>query len=159
MNTLVKSPKNGNEVLRNNNLKTFPGISSWLNDIFDQTLETEMMPNFNKGISLPAVNIIETNNEFLLELAAPGMKKSDFNIEVDNKMLSISSEVSENNETETRSYTRREFGYASFKRTFNLPETVDASKVSASYTDGILMVNLPKREEAIPKPPKRIEIK
>lgn len=159
MNTLIKTPKNGNVVLRDKNLNTLPGLSSWLNDIFDNNFENELMPSFNKGISLPAVNIKETNNEFVLELAAPGMKKSDFNIEVDNKMLSISSEVSEKNKTEAGNYSRREFGYASFKRTFNLPETVDAAKVSASYNDGILTVNLPKREEAIPKPPKRIEIK
>jgi HSP20 family protein len=159
MNTLIKSPKNGNVVIRNNDLSTLPGISSWLDNILGHTFETELMPSFNKGISLPAVNIKETNNEFLLELAAPGMKKSDFNIEVDNKVLSISSEVSAKNETENDNYIRREFGYASFKRTFNLPETVDSLNVSANYNDGILTVNLPKREEAIPKPPKRIEIK
>jgi len=159
MNTLIKTPINENVGLIDKNLETLPGISSWLNDIFDDSFENQLMPNFNKGISLPAVNIKEAKNEFLLELAAPDMKKSDFNIEVDNKMLIVSSEISEKNKTEEGNYTRREFGYASFKRTFNLPETVNASKVSASYTDGILMVTLPKREEAIPKPPKRIEIK
>lgn len=159
MDPLIKSLTNGNVVIRNNDLSTLPGISLWLDNILGHTFETELKPSFNKGISLPAVNIKETNNEFLLELAAPGMKKSDLNIEVDNKVLSISSEVSAKNETENNNYIRREFGYASFKRTFNLPETVDSSIVSANYNDGILTVNLPKREEAIPKPPKRIEIK
>lgn len=159
MNALIKSPNNGSTVSRNRNFNTFPIFPTWLNEFFDNSLDSELMSNFNKGITLPAVNIKETTNVYVLELAAPGMKKSDFNIEVDNKLLTISSEVSETNETEESNYTRREFGYSSFKRTFNLPETVDATKVSATYNDGILLINLPKREEAIPKPPKRIEIK
>lgn len=159
MNALITTPNNGRKISRNRNLTAFPEMANWINELFDNTFESELTPNFNKGITLPAVNIRETTNEYVLELAAPGMKKSDFNIEVDHKLLSISSELSETKETEESNYTRREFGYSSFKRSFNLPETVDATKVSASYNDGILMVNLPKREEAIPKPPKRIEIK
>lgn len=159
MNALITTPNNGRKISRNRNLTAFPEMANWINELFDNTFESELTPNFNKGITLPAVNIKETTNEYVLELAAPGMKKSDFNIEVDHKLLSISSELSETKETEESNYTRREFGYSSFKRSFNLPETVDATKVSASYNDGILMVNLPKREEAIPKPPKRIEIK
>lgn len=159
MNALITTPNNGRKISRNRNLTAFPEMANWINELFDNTFESELTPNFNKGITLPAVNIKETTNEYVLELAAPGMKKSDFNIEVDHKLLSISSELSETKETEESNYTRREFGYSSFKRSFNLPETVDATKVSASYNDGILVVNLPKREEAIPKPPKRIEIK
>jgi HSP20 family protein len=159
MNALITTPNNGRKLSRNRNLTTIPEMANWINELFDNTFEGDLMPNFNKGITLPAVNIKETTNEYVLELAATGMKKSDFNIEVDHKLLSISSELSETKETEETNYTRREFGYSSFKRSFNLPETVDATKVSASYNDGILMVNLPKREEAIPKPPQRIEIK
>ena len=159
MNTLITTPNNGHKISRNRNLSTLPEMANWISELFDHTFENDLMPNFNKGITLPAVNIKETTNEYILELAAPGMKKEDFNIEIDHKLLSISSEQSETKNTEETNYTRREFGYSSFKRSFNLPETVDATKVSASYNDGILMVNLPKREEAIPKPPKRIEIK
>ena len=86
------------------------------------------------------------------------MKKSDFTIDVENKVLSISSEVKNENEETNDTYTRREFGYSSFKRTFTLPDSVESDKVKASYKDGILMVTLPKREEAKQKPAKRIEI-
>jgi HSP20 family protein len=86
------------------------------------------------------------------------MKKSDFIIDVENKILSISSEVTKEQEEKDEIYTRREFGYSSFKRTFTLPDSIESDKVKASYEDGILMVTLPKREEAKQKPPKRIEI-
>ena len=109
-------------------------------------------------MTLPAVNIKENKDEYILELAIPGLKKSDFDIDVDNKVLSISSEIETSNEEKEESYTRREFGYSSFKRTFTLPDTVDSDKVNATYTDGILSVNLPKREEAKEKPARRIEI-
>ena len=86
------------------------------------------------------------------------MKKSDFTIDVENKILSISSEVRHEDEETKENYTRREFGYSSFKRTFTLPDSIESDKVKATYKDGILMVTLPKREEAKQKPPKRIEI-
>jgi HSP20 family protein len=157
MTTLVKMPK-GKEITRKNNVTGLPGFSSWFDNFFENNLGTEFLSNFNTGITLPAVNIKETSENFILELAIPGMKKSDFTIDVENKVLSIASEVKRENEDTNDSYTRREFGYSSFKRTFTLPDSVESDKVKATYTDGILMVTLPKREEAKQKPPKRIEI-
>ena len=157
MSTLVAMPK-GKEITRKNNVTGLPSFSSWFDNFFDNSIGTEFLSNFNTGITLPAVNIKETNNDFILELAIPGMKKSDFIIDVENKILSISSEVTKEQEEKDEIYTRREFGYSSFKRTFTLPDSIESDKVKATYEDGILMVTLPKREEAKQKPPKRIEI-
>lgn len=157
MSTLVTTPKS-REIARKSNETNLPNISSWFDDFFENSLGTEFLSNFNTGITLPAVNIKETNNEFILELAIPGMKKSDFIIDVENKILSIASEIKREEEETKENYTRREFGYSSFKRTFTLPDSVESDKVKATYQDGILMVKLPKREEAKQKPPKRIEI-
>lgn len=157
MTTLVKMPK-GKEITSKNNVTGLPGFSSWFDNFFENSLGTEFLSNFNTGITLPAVNIKENSDNFILELAIPGMKKSDFTIDVENKVLSISSEVKRENEETNDNYTRREFGYSSFKRTFTLPDSVESDKVKATYKDGILMVTLPKREEAKQKPPKRIEI-
>jgi HSP20 family protein len=157
MSTLVTMPK-GREITRKNNVTGLPSFSSWFDNFFENSLGTEFLSNFNTGITLPAVNIKETSDEFVLELAIPGMKKSDFTIDVENKILSIASEVKHEDEETKDHYTKREFGYSSFKRTFTLPDSVESDKVKASYKDGILMITLLKREEAKQKPPKRIEI-
>ena len=113
----------------------------------------------NQNLSLPAVNIIEADDHFDIQLATPGMKKSDFQIEVDEGVLIISSEtVTQSNETET-SFTRKEFGYHSFKRSFNIPDTIYVDRISATYKEGILTVSLPKKEEALPQPKKLVSIK
>lgn len=110
--------------------------------------------------NVPAVNILENETGFELELAAPGMKKDDFNIEVDKNVLTISneqrSETSE--EDKEKNYSRREFYYSSFRRAFNLPETVNSDNIKATYNDGILKLEIPKKEEALPKPKRMIEI-
>lgn len=112
----------------------------------------------NYSNTLPAVNIRETEREFELEIAVPGKKKEDFNIEVDNNVLTISLEEKKEDEVKEKNYSRREFFYSSFKRAFTLPETVDEEKINAAYTDGILRFTLPKREEALPRPKRLIEI-
>jgi HSP20 family protein len=91
-------------------------------------------------------------------MAVPGLKKNDFHIDIDNKVLSISAEMEENSEQQEENFTRREFGYASFKRSFSLPETVKEDAIKAEYTDGVLSIHLPKKEEAIQKPARRIKI-
>ncbi|MBF01394.1 Hsp20/alpha crystallin family protein [Flavobacterium coralii] len=112
---------------------------------------------FNRMIA--PVNIKETDESYTVELMAPGMKKEDFNIEIDNDLLTISAEVkSEKNEQEEGKYTRREFSYSSFKRAFTLPESVKEDDINASYQDGILRIALPKKEEALPKPKRLIDI-
>ncbi|HMB63507.1 MAG TPA: Hsp20/alpha crystallin family protein [Eudoraea sp.] len=112
----------------------------------------------NYGGNVPAVNIKENERDYELELAVPGMNKNDFNVEVDNHVMTISAEArSEDNVTE-ENYTRREFSYSSFKRSFTLPETINEDKITASYKDGVLKFTLPKREEALPKPKRMIQI-
>lgn len=112
----------------------------------------------NYSNTLPAVNIRENEREFELEIAVPGKKKEDFNIEVDNNVLTVSLEEKKEDELKEKNYSRREFSYSSFKRAFTLPETVDEEKINAAYTDGILRFTLPKREEALPRPKRLIEI-
>lgn len=108
--------------------------------------------------SVPAVNIKDNTEGFELELAVPGMKKDDFTVEIDNDVLTISSEIKSENEESKGNYTRKEFSFTSFKRAFTLPETVDGSKIDAKYEDGILKLTLPKKQEALPKPKRLIEI-
>ena len=96
---------------------------------------------------IPAVNIKEENDKFVLEMAAPGLKKDDFNINLDNYVLTISSEKKEEQKEDKDNYTRREFLYTSFSRSFTLPKTVDIDKIKADYKNGILTVTLPKKEE------------
>jgi HSP20 family protein len=112
------------------------------------------------SVSVPAVNIRETEDGFNVEMAVPGMKKEDFKVDLDQNLLTISAEEkSENSDKDTNGkYTRREFNYRSFKRVFTLPETANADKIHASYEDGVLAISIPKKEEAKPKPAKMIEI-
>lgn len=138
--------------------RTFPEMPS----VFDEFLRGNLMEerNTNKSTgTLPAVNTSENNDAYALEVAAPGMKKEDFKIELDNNTLTISSEQEENHEVKENEYSRREFKYNSFTRSFQLPENkVDSSKIYAKYVDGILYVNIPKREEAKVQPSRMIEV-
>jgi len=110
--------------------------------------------------TIPAVNITETEQAFTVQLIAPGFEKSDFNIEVDNRLLAISSEVkTETTENATDSkFTKREFVKSSFKRSFKLPETINEQDINAAYHAGILSITLPKKEEALPKSKRIVEI-
>ena len=157
MNNLVNVPKNGSLANRNSN-QNFPTVSNWLEDIFNRDLPSVFTSNFNTGITLPKVNIKESADAFMVEMAVPGLKKSDFQLDLDNQSLSISTERKEENEHQEDNYTRREFGYSSFKRTFTLPESVNDEKINAKYQDGILSILLPKKEEAKQKPARSIKI-
>ncbi|HEY4617248.1 MAG TPA: Hsp20/alpha crystallin family protein [Flavobacterium sp.] len=113
------------------------------------------------GGSLPSVNLKETDKKIEIELAAPGLKKEDFKVEIDNNMLSISSEKEQEKE-ETRkkgNYYRKEFNYQSFRRSFSLPDYADENKISANYKDGILHVEIDKKEGAKQTMAKTIAIK
>jgi len=116
--------------------------------------------NFSStNTSLPAVNVKETNDEFLIELAAPGMEKKDFKINFKNNVITISSEKEDKREEKKENYTRREFSYQSFQRSFTVPENAIVSeKIEAIYNNGILEVKLPKREEVKPQPEREIKI-
>jgi len=134
---------------------------SLLNRFFDSTeLENWVSKNYSpSNTTLPSVNIKESEDGFEVEVAAPGFDKKDFNIELDNDILTISSEKTVENETaEGERYTKKEFSYQSFTRSFNLPEDVDAEKITAKYKNGILSVVIPKKEEAKPKPVKQIKV-
>jgi len=157
MSNLVSVPKNGSLANRNSN-QNFPTLSTWLDDVFNRDLPSVFTSNFNTGISLPQVNIKETPDAFVVDMAVPGLKKSDFHIDIDNQLLSISTEIKEETESQDDQYTRREFGYSSFKRTFTLPESVNDEKINATYKEGILSVHLPKKDEAKQKPARSITI-
>lgn len=141
-------------LVRKNNGVSFPSI-------LDEILKPDWFGGMeNLNATVPAVNIKETEKDFTIELAAPGKKKEDFNIEVNENVLTISSEIKSEKEdkTDDGAYTRREFKYSSFKRAFTLPETINEDKINASYEDGVLKLALPKKEEALPKPKRLIEI-
>jgi len=157
MSNLINVPKNGSLAKTNSNA-SFPSTSNWLDDIFNRELPSVFTSNFNTGFSLPKVNIKETADNYAVEMAVPGLKKSDFKLDIDHHVLSISTEKKETHEQQEENYTRREFGYTSFKRTFTLPETVDDDKITANYQDGILNILLPKKEEAKQKPARQIKI-
>ena len=104
--------------------------------------------SWGKVLTVPPVNITENKEDFLVTVAAPGLKKNDFTIDVEGNMLTISSEKEENFEQREARYTRKEYSYTSFDRSFSLPEVVNQGKIEASYADGVLTVVLPKKEEA-----------
>ena len=103
---------------------------------------------FGKELTVPAANITENGDVFKVSLAVPGLKKNDFNINVEGNMLTISSEKEESKDEKEGDYTRKEYSYSSFSRSFTLPEEVNQDKIEASYEDGVLKVTLPKKEEA-----------
>jgi HSP20 family protein len=103
---------------------------------------------FGKAQAVPAVNITDNKDDYKVSVAAPGLKKNDFKIDVEGNMLTISSEKEENKEEKDARYTRKEYSYSSFRRSFALPEEVNQEKIEASYEDGVLKVVLPKKDEA-----------
>lgn len=138
----------------NRNNLLFPAI---MNDLFktDWLGGTEVYPT----AQWPAVNIIEHESGFELEVVVPGMKKEDFHVEVEQDIMSIRAELEVKKQEKEEKYTRREFRARSFRRNFTLPETVDTNNIQADYQDGILRLSLPKKEEALPKPKRLISIK
>ena len=129
----------------------------WLSDFFDN--DRFFDSDWLKQQSVPAVNVKETEKNFEIEVAAPGLSKKDFNITVDNGVLTISSEKKEEKEQKEKDYTRKEFSYSSFSRSFTLPENVNEDDVKANYEDGLLKLNIAKKVIATPKAKKAIEVK
>ena len=148
--------------LTKRNGSLFNNLPTLFNDFFDREFLNWGESNFsNTGTTIPAVNIRETKDDFVVEMAAPGMKKEDFKIELDGSLLSISSERSSNQveENNDERYSRREFSYESFQRSFTLPkDVVEADRLKARYENGVLRLEIPKKEEAKQKPPKLIAI-
>ncbi|GAB2765000.1 Hsp20/alpha crystallin family protein [Rhabdobacter roseus] len=130
---------------------------SLLENFFGRDTMNEVLNPASLG-SVPAVNIAENENGFRIEVAAPGLSKEDFKLDLNQNKLTISAQKQQKDEQTNEKYTRMEFKYSSFQRTFTLPTSVDFDKVEASYADGVLNIALPKREEAKPKPARQIEI-
>lgn len=134
----------------------FPSI--W-NDLFnDEFFKNSSLSQ--TSATMPAVNIKESAENYTIELAAPGKKKEDFNIQLDHNLLTISSEekIENTEDKKEENYTRREYRYSSFSRSFTLPDAADNEKISASYQDGVLNIVIAKKEEAKVKPTRLIEI-
>lgn len=137
---------------------------NWLPSVFDDMFKTDWLggtTNVNNiGTRIPAVNIQESDEGFKVEVAAPGKSKEDFDIELNNDVLTISAEEKSSKEETDKDgkYTRREFSYSTFKRAFSLPDSVDSNKISASYNNGVLDILLPKKEEAKVPAKRAIEI-
>lgn len=112
-----------------------------MDEFFDRGL-------WGRVLNVPAVNVIENTDEYKLFFAVPGMKKSDFKIDIDGNMLIISAEVEEKKEETKEEFTREEYNFSSFSRTFTLPEEIHKEKIEAAYVDGVLRLTLPKKEEA-----------
>ena len=138
-----------------------PAMSRFLDDDWNNLFEWRNR-NFSSNTStLPSVNVKETGEEFVVEMAAPGMKKENFDIQLDNNTLTIRSELRSetNDQEENGKYSRREFSYQSFQRSFKLNnQVVDDAHIQATYEDGILRLSITKREEAKEKPARQIEV-
>jgi HSP20 family protein len=144
---------------RNGNL--YNPMQGFFDDVFNRDLFDWNNSNFSRtDTTLPAVNIKETADNFEVEMAAPGMRKEDFKVELDGNLLTISSErKQEHEENEDQRYSRKEFSYQSFQRSFRLSkEVVDAENIQAKYENGVLHLLIPKREEVKPKPARMINI-
>ncbi len=126
-------------------------------EFFTRPLNEQVFNNGGNAFR-PAVNVLDSPDHFTIELAAPGLNKSAFNLHVEKDTLTISATLENRSEETKPNYTRREFSFNSFKRSFTLPESVDTEKISANYENGILKVRLPKREEAQVKAARSIEI-
>lgn len=128
-----------------------------LDEIFNRSLGDFV--GFDNAHTIPAVNIHETDDQFVLELAAPGFVKENFDIKLENDQLIISAEKKAEEEKKESKWARKEFHYEKFTRQFTMPETADLSQISAAYENGVLTLQIAKKEEAKVQPAKVIEIK
>ncbi len=131
-----------------------PRVSKMLEDFFNDDFFVNRHPTYN----LPQVNVIESDDQFRIDVAAPGMERDDFELKVEQNVLKVKAERHHEEEERDEKYTRREFTYGVFERTFSLPDSVDYDQIHAKYDKGILHITLAKREEAKAKPPRLIEI-
>lgn len=126
-----------------NNGSLMPGFSDVFDSIFNDTFFSDRMVS-----RVPAANIAESADHYHLELAAPGLKKDDFKLNLDRNVLSVSVEQTAEHNNVQKNYSKREFSYTSFVRSFTLPESADENNIEAVYTDGVLKIDIAKREEA-----------
>jgi len=149
-----------NKSLVKTNGSLFPAIPSLIEDFFGRDWLDSTMANWRTfNSTLPAVNVQESDEDYKIEVAAPGMKRDDFKVELDNHVLTISSQQENSHEEKDGNYTRREFSYQSFQRSFSLPENkVRGEEIKAQYVDGILRITVPKTEDVRKKPAKQIAV-
>lgn len=140
------------------NSDVFPSITEWMDDFFDKDFFPFQSKLAKMGTLVPAVNIKETKENYTFEVAVPGVNKEDLNLSVKNGLLTISSEKKEEKEDKKEDYTRREFSFNSFSRSFSLPEHIDEDKIQASYDKGVLNLLIPKKEANEDHKNKKIEI-
>lgn len=133
--------------------------------VFSDLIGSENLPEFDsrfydwdQKFEIPSVNIKETEKEFQVEVAAPGFEKKDFKIEFSDGVLTIQAEKEEKKEEEKEEIKRREFSYASIKRSFSLPENAENEKIAAKYENGILLLQIPKRKEVVAPAKKEIKV-
>ncbi|CAG0950116.1 MAG: Hsp20/alpha crystallin family protein [Bacteroidetes bacterium] len=136
--------------------KTNEFFPSFIGNVFDDMWNFDRLEKTSSF--LPAVNISETDKSFNLEVSAPGFKKDDFKVSVEENVLSVSGEYKSENEEKNKNYTRKEFRSGSFKRQFTLPDTINLDEINATYNDGILKVELPKVDAAKLKPIKEVRV-
>ena len=129
-----------------------------LTDMFQNFLDPDFSDFFSRRMTDPAANILENNDNFQLELAAPGFKKDDFKIHLENNTLTVSAEMEDEKREDGKNYTRKEFYYGSFSRSFTLPKIIDLEKINADYDNGVLKILMPKKEEAKLEMKKEIKI-
>jgi len=132
--------------------------NNWLPSLIDEMFHNDYNGGTAVKTAQPSVNIAEADEKFVMEMIIPGFAKDEVSIEIDKDVLTIYAEVQEENEQKAEQFTRREFTKRSFKRSFNLPETVNQQEIDAKYQDGILSIVLPKKEEALPQPKRRIAL-
>ncbi len=147
MTTIVKRNRKGIQPAWPGFMDNFCG-----RDLFDLTNSAVV------GSTMPSVNISANNDTFMVDVAAPGLTKNDFKVSLENNLLSISCERESSEENPDSKFTRKEFTYSSFKRTFSIPDNVESNKIKATYKDGILRLEIPKKEEAKQKAPRFISI-
>jgi len=135
--------------------------NNWLPSLMDEIFKNDLLVDTdqNRKLFAPPVNVSERKDQFLLQISIPGFNKEDVSIEVEKYVLVISSKVAAINEAVIGKFTRKEFSKQSFKRSFNLPETVHLDQIDATYEKGILSVILPKKEETLPKAKRKISLK
>lgn len=136
--------------------KTLSNVGPSLLNLFD--FGSFFEPDFANGGLMPAVNVKENPSDYEIEMAAPGRSKKDFNISISEGVLSISSEKEESKEEEEKNYTRKEFSYHSFKRSFSLPKGIDEENIKANYKEGVLIIKVAKKKEAKPAVKKEIKV-
>lgn len=133
-------------------------MDRWLDELFQVETPRHTRHTVKNDVgAYPPVNVLESGDQFQIQLAAPGMDKGNLEIKVEKDVLTVSGKR-EQVAGEGEAFRRREFGNYTFKRHFQLPDTVDAGAIEASYVNGILLVSMPKREEAKERPPRRIEV-